>query len=340
MIAVDVMSGDKPPEAIIRGALKAVQELGVSVLLVGDKDLIENYLKKIRFVDRRKVKIEHSSEIIGMHEVPTVACKKKKNASVMVCTRLAGQRKVHGLFSPGNTGASLVSALMNIGRIEGVMRPGLVTYVPTLKGWSILLDAGANLECTPEYLAQFAVMGEVFASKVQRKKNPSVGILSVGEEKSKGNDLTLKTYELLEDLDFNFVGNIEGYDIYDGDVDVIVCDGFVGNVVVKVTERVFKLTFEFVWQEIGYHLLQRIGFALGYPAIRKLNRKIDAREYGGAILLGLKGTMVVGHGASDTVAAYNGVRIVDLIHKTKLNDLITERLIHFGLQRKGSVEKG
>lgn len=340
MIAVDVMSGDKPPEAIIRGALKAVQEPGVNVLLVGDKELVENYLKKIRFVDRRKVKIEHSTEVIGMHEVPTVACKKKKNASVMVCTKLAGQSKVHGIFSPGNTGASLVSALMNIGRIDGVMRPGLATYVPTLKGASILLDAGANLECTPEYLAQFAVMGEVFASKVQKKKNPSVGILSVGEEKSKGNDLTLKTYEMLKDLDFNFIGNIEGYDIYDGDVDVIVCDGFIGNVVVKVTERVFKLTFEFVWQEIGYHLLQRIGFALGYPAIRKLNKKIDAREYGGAILLGLKSTMVIGHGASDTVAAYNGVRIADLIHKTKLNDLIAERLVRFGLQRKVPTEKG
>ncbi|MBN2323885.1 MAG: phosphate acyltransferase PlsX [Spirochaetes bacterium] len=339
MIAVDVMSGDNPPEAIIRGALKAVQELGVSVLLVGDSELIENYLKKIRFVDRRKVKIEHSSEVIGMHEVPTVACKKKKNASVMICTRLAGQKKAHGIFSPGNTGASLVSALMNIGRIEGVMRPGLVTYVPTLKGASILLDAGANLECTPEYLAQFAIMGEVFSSKVQKKKNPSVGILSVGEEKSKGNDLTLKTYEMLKDLDFNFVGNMEGYDIYDGDVDVIVCDGFLGNVVVKVTERVFKLTFEFVWQEIGYHLLQRIGFALGYPAIRKLNKKIDAREYGGAILLGLKGTMVVGHGNSDAVATYNGVRIADLMHKTKLNHAITERLVHFGLQRKGSADK-
>ena len=226
---------------------------------------------------------------------------------------------------------------MNIGRIEGVMRPGLATYVPTVKGASLLLDAGANLECAPEYLAQFAIMGEVFASKVQKKKNPSVGILSVGEEKSKGNDLTLKTYDILKDLDFNFVGNIEGYDIYDGNVDVIVCDGFVGNVVVKVTERVFKLTFEFVWQEIGYHLLQRIGFALGYPAIRKLNKKIDAREYGGAILLGLKSTMIIGHGASDTVAAYNGVRIADLIHKAKLTDHIKKQLVSFGLQRKVSV---
>jgi glycerol-3-phosphate acyltransferase PlsX len=334
MIAVDVMSGEKPPEAIIRGALKAVHELGVSVRLVGERELIDNYLKKIKFVDRRKVKTEHASEVIGMHEVPTAACKNKKNASIMVCTRLVGQGKVHGVFSPGNTGASLVASLMNMGRIEGVIRPGLATYVPTLKGASLLLDAGANLECTPEYLTQFAVMGEVFASKVQGKKNPSVGILSVGEEKSKGNELTLKTYDLLKDLDFNFVGNIEGYGIYDGDVDVIVCDGFIGNVVVKVTERVFKLTFEFVWQEIGYHFFQRIGFALGYPAIRKLNRKIDPREYGGAILLGLKGVMVIGHGASDMIATYNGIRIADLINKNKLNKFIEERLEHFGFKGK------
>jgi len=306
----------------------------VSVRLVGDGDLIENYLKKIKFVNRRKVKTEHASEVIGMHEVPTSACKKKRNASIMVCTRLVEQGKVHGVFSPGNTGASLVASLMNIGRLDGVLRPGLVTYVPTLKGASLLLDAGANLECTPEYLAQFAIMGEVFASKVQGKKNPSVGILSVGEEKSKGNELILKTYDLLKDLDFNFIGNIEGYDIYDGDVDVIVCDGFVGNVVVKVTERVFKLTFEFVWQEIGYHLLQRIGFALGYPAIRKLNKKIDPREYGGAPLLGLKGIMVIGHGSSDTIAAYNGIRIADLVYKNRVNELIEKRLDRFGFKRK------
>jgi glycerol-3-phosphate acyltransferase PlsX len=334
MIAVDVMSGENPPEAIIRGALKAVQELGVSVRLVGDSELIEKYLKKIKFVDGRKVKTEHASEIIGMHEVPTTACKKKKDSSIMVCTRLAGEGKVQGVFSPGNTGASLVASLMNMGRMEGVLRPGLATYVPTLKGWSLLLDAGANLECTPEYLAQFAIMGEVYAKQVQGKKNPSVGILSVGEEKSKGNELTLKTYDLLKDVDFNFIGNIEGYGIYDGDVDVIVCDGFVGNVVVKVTERVFKLTFEFVWQEIGYHLLQRIGFALGYPAIRKLNNKIDPREYGGAPLLGLNGIMVIGHGTSDTIAAYNGVRIADLVSRNKVIELLGKRLELFGFKRK------
>jgi glycerol-3-phosphate acyltransferase PlsX len=334
MIAVDVMSGEKSPEVIIRGALKAVHELGVSVLLVGDSGYIENYLKKLRFVNRKKIKIVHTKEVIGMHEIPTVACKKKRDASIMICARLAGEGKVHGVFSPGNTGASLVASLMNIGRLEGVLRPGLATFVPNLKGASILIDAGANLECTTDYLAQFAIMGEVFASRVQGKKNPSVGILSVGQEKSKGNELSMKTYDLLKNLDFNFVGNIEGYDIYDGNVDVVVCDGFVGNVVLKVTERVFKLTFEFVWQEIGYHLLQRIGFALGYPAIRKLNKKIDPREYGGAPLLGLNGIMVIGHGASDEIATFNGIRIADVMNKNKVNRLIEQRLDKFGFKKK------
>ncbi len=334
MIAIDVMSGERSPEVIIKGALKAVEELRVNVQLVGDKNLIQNCLKKLKFEDKRRVKVVHAKEIIGMYEIPTVACKKKKDASIMICTKLVKEGKAHGVFSPGNTGASLVASLMNIGRTEGILRPGLVTFVPTLKGASVLLDAGANLDCIPEYLAQFAVMGEVFASTVQAKKNPSIGILSIGQEKSKGNELTLKTYELLKDLDFNFIGNIEGYDIYDGDIDVIVCDGFIGNIVVKVTERVFKLTFEFVWEEIGYHLFQRIGFALAYPAVRKLRTKIDPREYGGAPLLGLNGNVVIGHGSSDTIATYHGIRIVDLVYKNKVNKLIAEKLKKFGFQRK------
>ena len=276
---------------------------------------------------------DNSSEIINMHEKPTIACKSKPNSSIMVATKLIGQGKAKGLFSPGNTGATLVASLMNIGRIEGVYRPGLVTFVPTLRGASLLIDAGANPDCKPECLAQFAFMGEVFAQKIQKKKKPSVGLLSIGQEKSKGNELTLKTYEILKDLDFNFVGNIEGYDIYNGDVDIIVCDGFVGNIVVKVTERVFKLTFEFVWQEIGYHLFQRIGFALAYPAVKKLTSKMDPREYGGAPLLGLKGNVVIGHGKSDDIAAYHGIRIANLLVENKFNEVLIKRLDKFGLRK-------
>jgi glycerol-3-phosphate acyltransferase PlsX len=334
MIAVDVMSGENPPEEIIRGALKAVTDFNIKVAFVGDRELIEYCLKKLKVQSHRAIKIYHSSEVIQMHEIPTVACKKKKDASIIKCTQLVKEGKAHGLFSPGNTGATLVASFMNIGRLEGIIRPTLVTYIPTVKGSSLLIDAGANMDCAPEYLAQFAIMGEVFAKRVQKKKNPSVGLLSIGGEKSKGNELTLKTFELLKDLDFNFIGNIEGYDIFNGDIDVIVCDGFVGNIVLKVTERVFKLTFEFVWQEIGDHLLQRIGFALAYPAVRKLRKKTDPSEYGGAYLVGLNGDIVIGHGSSDATTAYNGVQMLNLIVKSRVNELIVERLEKFGLKKR------
>ena len=334
MIAVDVMSGECPPVAIIKGALKAFTEFNIKIALVGDEELIQTCLNKLKVADQKKFKIYHAGEIIRMHETPSTACKKKKNASIMVCTRLVGDGKAQGIYSPGNTGATIISSIMNMGKINGVHRPALATYLPTVKGHSILIDAGGNMDCTPDYLAQFAIMGEVFAYGVQGKKNPSVGLLSIGGEKSKGNELTLKTYDILKNLDFNFVGNIEGYDIYNGDVDVIVCDGFTGNIGLKITERVFKLTMELVAQEIEYHLLQRIGYALIYPAVQKLNRKIDPRYYGGAPVLGLNGSIVIGHGSSDALAAYSGVQMVNKLVKNKVNDIIVKKLVKFGLYKK------
>jgi glycerol-3-phosphate acyltransferase PlsX len=333
MIAVDVMSGERPPEVIIKGALKAAQDFDVELALVGDEEHIHNCLRKFR-AEGPKTRVYHAPDIIGMHELPAQACKKKRNASVMVGTRLVGEGSAEGFFSPGNTGATLVASLMNIGRVEGIMRPGLMTYIPTVKGWSLLVDAGANLDCAPEYLAQFAVMGEVFAQEFQEKDNPTVGLLSVGVEKTKGNESVLRTHELLRDLKFNFVGNIEGYDIFDGDVDVIVCDGFIGNIVLKVTERVFKLTFELVGQEIENHLLQRVGYSFVYPAVKNLRKKTDPSEYGGAYLIGLKGIVVIGHGASDSVTTFNGVRLVNNGIKVHINDLIVKRLGEFGLLKR------
>lgn len=333
MIAVDVMSGERPPDVIIRGALKAAKELNVKVGLVGDEEFIKNCLKRFQFQYNNNVTVFHANEVIGMHEKPAIACKMKKDASIMVCTRLVQEGKAKGIFSPGNTGATLVAAVMNIKRVEGILRPTLASYIPTVKGKSLLIDAGANIDCTAEYMAQFAIMGEVFANKVQRKKNPSIGLLNIGQEKSKGDEITLKAYNILKDLDLNFVGNIEGYGISDGDADVIVCDGFIGNIVLKVTERVFKLTFEFVGQEIENHLLQRIGYALIYPAVRNMRKKTDPSEYGGAYLLGLDASIVIGHGESDAITAYNGVRMVNDGIKNKLNKLIIERLEKFGLKR-------
>lgn len=337
MIAVDVMSGEKPPEIIIRGALRAAESLDVKVGLVGDRQYIENYLRKVQFKKKKLLRVYHAPEIIGMHEKPTSACRQKKNASIVVCTSLIKEGKAKGLFSPGNTGATLVASLMNIGKTEGVLRPGLMSFLPTLRGASLIIDAGANTECTSEYLAQYAVMGEIFARIVQGKKNPSVGILSIGVEKSKGKEITIKAYDLLKDLDFNFVGNIEGYDVSEGDVDVVVCDGFVGNIVLKVTERVMSLPFEMVGQEIGAHLLQRIGYALIYPAVRKLHSRIDASEYGGAPLLGLKGNVVIGHGKSDALATFNGIRIVNLLIQHNVNELMVKRLDEFGLIRQSKT---
>jgi len=339
MIAVDVMSGEHLPEVYIKGAINAVRDFKVTLALVGDGEIIETTLKKLKFYDTRKVKVFHADEVIHMHEIPSVALKRKKNTSIQVCTRLVKEGVCEGLWSAGNTGATLISAIMNMGKIEGIYRPALSTYLPTLKGHCMLIDAGGNTDCIPEYLAQFAIMGEVFANKVQGKKNPSVGLLSIGSEKSKGNELTLKTHETLKKLDMNFVGNIEGYDISDGDIDVVVCDGFTGNIALKVTERVFTFMIELVQQEIENNLLQRIGFALVYPAVKKqVYKKTDPRAYGGAPVLGLNGSIVVGHGSSDAYAAYNGVHMVNNLIKNKVNDLIVERLGKFGLLKKQTTQ--
>ena len=339
MIAVDVMSGEHPLETYIKAAVNAIREFNVKLALVGDEEIVETALKKLKFEDSRKLKVFHAEEVIRMHEIPSVAVKKKKNASIQVCTRLVREGVCEGLWSAGNTGATLISAIMNIGKIEGIHRPAIATYVPTLKGHCILIDAGGNVDCIPEYLAQFAIMGEVFANKVQGKKNPSIGLLSIGSEKSKGNELVLKTYDILKKLDCNFIGNIEGYDISDGDVDVVVCDGFAGNIVLKVTERVFKLMIELVQQEIENHLLQRIGFALLYPTVKKqVYKKTDPRAYGGAPVLGLNGNIVVGHGSADVYAAYNGIRMVNNLIKNKVIDLMVKRLKQFGLLKKSTSE--
>jgi len=337
MIAVDVMGGENPPEAYIRGAVNAIREFNVRVALVGDEEIIDTTLKKLKFDDSRKLKVYHADEVIRMHEIPSVACKKKKSASIQVCARLVKEGVVEGLWSGGNTGATLISGIMNLGKIPGIHRPALSTYLPTLKGHCMLIDAGGNMDCTAEYLAQFAIMGEVFASRVQGKKNPSIGLLSIGSEKSKGNELVLKTHEILKNLDCNFVGNIEGYDISDGDVDVVVCDGFTGNITLKVTERAFKLMIELVQQEIEKHLLQRVGFALVYPAVKKqVYKKTDPRAYGGAPVLGLNGSIVVGHGSSDAFATSNGINMANNLVKNKVNDLIVKRLQQFGLLKKPS----
>jgi len=339
MIAVDVMSGEHPLETYIKAAVNAIREFNVKLALVGDEEIVETALKKLKFEDSRKLKVFHAEEVIRMHEIPSAAVKKKKNASIQVCTRLVREGVCEGLWSAGNTGATLISAIMNIGKIEGIHRPAIATYVPTLKGHCILIDAGGNVDCIPEYLAQFAIMGEVFANKVQGKKNPSIGLLSIGSEKSKGNELVLKTYDILKKLDCNFIGNIEGYDISDGDVDVVVCDGFAGNIVLKVTERVFKLMIELVQQEIENHLLQRIGFALLYPTVKKqVYKKTDPRAYGGAPVLGLNGNIVVGHGSADVYAAYNGIRMVNNLIKNKVIDLMVKRLKQFGLLKKSTSE--
>jgi glycerol-3-phosphate acyltransferase PlsX len=335
MIAVDVMSGENPPESYIRGAVNAIRNFNVRIALVGDEELIETTLKKLKFEDSRKVRVFHAEEVIRMHETPSIACKKKKDASIQICTRLVKEGVAEGIWSAGNTGATLISAIMNMGKIPGIHRPALSTYLPTLKGHCMLIDAGGNMDCIPEYLCQFAFMGEVFANRVQGKKNPSIGLLSIGSEKSKGNELILKTHEMLKELDCNFVGNVEGYDISDGDVDVVVCDGFVGNITLKVTERAFKLMIELVEQEIEKHLLQRVGYALMYPAVKKqVFKKTDHRAYGGAPVLGLNGSIVVGHGSSDSYAAYNGINMVNNLVKNRVNEFMVKRLQQFGLLKK------
>lgn len=330
-VAVDAMSGDYGPEAIVEGAVLAVRELGLSVSLVGDEQELLDILLKFEY-DTEKIRVVHSSEIIGMNDSPSIAVRAMEDSSIVKAVRLVADKECIGVFSPGNTGATMAAALLHLGRLPGVLRPPIAAHIPREIGPPVLLlDAGANVDCKPEYLAQFAVMGEIYSRELFGLKSPKVGILSNGEEDKKGNGVTVKALELLKKIPFNFIGNVEGRDLYGSgrDVDVVVCDGFIGNIVLKATEGLAKSIFNVLRNSIKQSNLAKTGALMLKSTFAAVKKRLDYAEYGGALLLGVEGICMIGHGSSNALAVKNAVRVIADCAKYQINERIKTQLSEY-----------
>ena len=309
-IALDAVGSDKAPEPEIRGAILACKELSVRVHLVGPERELRDQLDEMLDDEDLPIVIHHASERIGMEEKAAHAVRTKRDSSLRVGLKLVREGKVSGFVTAGNTGAAMATAKMVLGALPGVDRPALATPMPAATGSPcVLLDVGANVDCKPYNLEQFAVMGEMYARTVLKIAEPRVGLLSIGEEETKGNDLTREAFPLLKALPINFIGNVEGRDIFSGLADVIVCDGFVGNVALKTSEGVGRFVREVLRDSLTRTVTAKVCALLSRQAFNDFRRRLDYREYGGAPLLGVRGVCIIGHGSSNDRAIYNGIRV-------------------------------
>ena len=306
-IAIDAMGGDEAPASIIDGALVAARHLQVGLLLVGCRDVIERQLSRHPRVSWLDIEIQDASERIEMEEPAAAALRRKPRASIRVAAEAVAEGRAQALFSAGHTGASVIAAHTAFGRLPGVDRPALATIIPTRTHPAVLLDSGATVECRPHHLVQFAIMGVAYARVALGCRTPRVGLLSVGAEESKGNDLTREAHRLLKVAPVNFVGNVEGPDVFAGHADVIVCDGFTGNITLKVSEGLVETVESLLHDELSSTFGTRVGYLLSRQAYRRFRKRLDYSEYGGAPLVGVNGVCIVGHGRSTAKAVRNAV---------------------------------
>jgi len=319
VVGVDAMGGDRAPAVEVEGAVAAARAWGYAIVLVGDSVRIAAELQK-HDVTGLDIRIQHASEVVGMHDSASDAVRKKKDSSIRVAFNLVKEGDTQAVVSAGNSGATMAAGMFVLKRISGIDRPAIATLIPNLKDVSLVLDVGGNVDCKPHHLAQFALMGDVYSRNVLGKTRPRVGLLSNGEEESKGNEQTREAHRLLKSAPFNYVGYVEGRDIYNGSVDVIVCDGFVGNVVLKVSEGLAEGIGIMLRREIQQRFWARIGYLLSKPAFSAFKKKLDYAEYGGAPLLGIEGTGVICHGGSSPKAIKNAIRMAHDFVACKLND--------------------
>jgi glycerol-3-phosphate acyltransferase PlsX len=329
-IALDAMGSDKSPEPEIRGAILACRQLEVRVHLVGPERTLRPLLAKQmhRLGERHlPIKIVQASESISMDEKAVQAVRAKRDSSMRVGLKLVREGTVAGFMTAGNTGAAMATAKMVLGTLPGVDRPALVAVLPTSTGSPcLLLDVGANVDCRPKNLEQFAVMGEMYARSVLKIERPRVGLLSIGEEEGKGNELTREAFPLLQQLPIHFLGNVEGRDIYNGRADVIVCDGFVGNVALKASEGLARLVRDSLRESLTSTVTAQVGALLSRKAFNHFKKRLDHSEYGGAPLLGVRGVCIVGHGSSNDRAIMNGIRVAAEFSQANVNALIEKDL--------------
>jgi phosphate acyltransferase len=327
-IALDAMGGDDHPKPEVEGALRAVKTLDLKILLVGREDVIRPALEKHEDWRDFPIEIVPAAEHISMEDSAAKAARSKRNSSMHVASRLVQSGEAQGFVSAGNTGACMAIAKMVQGKVSGVDRPALSGVFPTrIPGQPVVVvDVGANVDCSAEMLAQFAVMGEVYSRLVLRRDRPRVGLLSIGEEEHKGNELTRAVTPMLKALPINFIGNVEGRDIYSGIADVIVCDGFIGNVALKVSEGLADMIKGLLRESLKTSISRKVGYVLSRGAYTDLRKRIDYAEYGGAPLLGLNGVCIICHGRSDANAIHNAIRVAKEFSTSNLNQEIEKRL--------------
>ena len=341
-IAVDAMGADRAPKPEVEGAILSARQYDVRVLLVGQQDVVSAELMQHPEARALPIEVVHASEFIGMDEKAVEAVKHKRDSSMRVGLRLVKDGAASGFVSAGNTGAAMVTAKLVLGVLPGVDRPALASVFPTAANTAtIMLDVGANVDCKPQNLQQFAIMGdvyfrEIFSGRFPTASKPRVGLLSVGEEETKGNDLTRDAFQLIKNLPLNFLGNVEGRDLYNGHCDVIVCDGFVGNVALKVSEGLVEAIRSILKESLQSTIARQLGFLLSRNAFSDFRKRLDYSEYGGAPLLGLKGVAIVSHGSSNGTAIKNAIRVAAEFARSGLNCKIEEKI---QAARVGAVEK-
>ena len=324
-VALDAMGGDDAPGSIVAGAVLAAREYDHQIILVGDQSLVASELEKHKNVPKT-ISIHHSGSFVRMDESATIAIRKKKDASVSVCAELMREKVVDAMVTAGHTGAAVVACTLKNRLLEGVERPGIAILFPTLGTPTLLLDVGANIDVKPIHLYQYALMGDVYFRYIMRKSRPSVGILNIGEEESKGTDYIKEAHQLLSKSRLHFIGNVEGRDIFNGRVDIVICDGFVGNVVLKVSESIADVIGKLLKQELKKSPMTILGSLLAKPAFDALKKEVDYAEQGGAPLLGINGTCIISHGSSNARAIKNAVRVSAEFVKYEINQHIMDAI--------------
>ncbi len=324
-IAVDAMGGDRAPGEVVDGVVEAAREGGIRLVLTGNREIVEKYISD-RKLSTAGIEIVDAPEIIDMSESPASAIRRKSRSSIAVAMRLHREGKVDAVVGAGNTGAMVAGSLLSLGRLPGIKRPAIAIYVPTRREGTILLDGGANSDCEPYNLLQFAIMGSVFAEEFLKRSKPAVGLLSIGEESSKGNELTRNSHQLLARSNLNFIGNMEGRDVFKGDVDVVVTDGFVGNVVLKFMESIISYINSMIKEEMRRYPISRLGALMMKPVFSGLHSALNYEEYGGAPLLGVNGVVFIGHGGSSRRAVKNAVLASRRFVESGINEKIRSKM--------------
>jgi len=320
-MAVDAMGGDDAPGPIVEGSVRAAREYGVGVVLVGDSELIQKELDRHN-VTGLKLSVVHAAQRVEMDEAPSLVIRRKRDSSIWVATELVKKGEAVAVISAGNSGATMATALYILGPLQGVERPAIATILPTLMGSAVLLDVGANVDCKPLHLFQFAIMGHEYAEWVLQKSRPKIGLLSIGEEDTKGNEVTKEAFKILKSSRLNFIGNVEGRDVFSGAADVIVSDGFIGNVALKISEGLADVLGKLLKREIAATLGGKLGYLILRSAFQRFRRRVDYAEYGGAPLLGVNGISIICHGRSSAKAIKNAIRVARTQAEGRVNQRI------------------